>query len=54
MKTNKSFSFFPEFDKEANNKLVSSIFKSSRENVVGNPMDLLIWASKYIKKDGKV
>lgn len=46
MKTETKFEFFPEFDKESNNKLISQIFKKDR-----NPMDLLIWASKCNKND---
>lgn len=44
-KDNKPFSFFPVFDKEANNKLVSSILRENKA-----PIDLLIWASKNSKK----
>ena len=45
-KNNKPFSFFPVFDKEANNKLVSQVFKANK-----SPMELLVWANKCIKDD---
>ena len=48
-KTNKPFSFFPVFDKEANNKVVSQIMKTNK-----SPMELLIWATKYSKKDEQI
>ena len=44
-KTNKPFSFFPVFDKEANNKVVSQIMKANK-----SPMELLIWANKEVNK----
>ena len=44
----KPFSFFPVFDKEANNKAVSQIIKANK-----SPMELLIWANKILdKKNG--
>ena len=44
----KPFEFFPAFDKEANNKLVSQVIKANK-----NPMELLIWANKILdKKNG--
>ena len=45
-KTNKPFSFFPVFDKEANNKVVSQIMKVNK-----SPMELLIWASNKTNND---
>ena len=51
-KDNKPFSFFPEFDKEANNKLISQIFAMANSSDVGNPLTLLIGASKN-NKDGR-
>ena len=42
----KPFTFFPVFDKEANNKVVSEMLKANK-----SPMELLIWANKCIKND---
>ncbi len=51
----KPFSFFPEFDKEANDKLVSHILAMSSSSDVGNPLKMLIKANKTSNdKQGKV
>ena len=49
MQTGQDRSCFPAFDKEANDKIVAEIFKSSRKNRMGDPFYILA----DIKKDGK-
>ncbi len=52
--TNPPFSFFPAFDKEANDKIVSHIFAMSSRGDVGNPLTMLLKAIKTenVKKNG--
>lgn len=45
------FEFFPAFDKERNDRVVSGIFKASRSGVVNNPLALLNWANKNANND---
>ena len=46
-KTNKPFSFFPVFDKEANNKVVSQIMKAGK-----SPIELIIKANRFSQMYG--